>query len=50
VPQQQETSETAAKELEAAREKLASLGAKHIALPARFHFDPVDPVPNPRGG
>lgn len=39
----QKTAETA-KKIEAAREELAGLGAAHIALPARFHFDPVDPV------
>jgi hypothetical protein len=44
VPQQRETIETAAKVVEAARERLAGLGAAHIALPARFHFAPVDPV------
>jgi len=39
----QKTAETA-KKIEAAREELAGLGSAHIALPARFHFDPVDPV------
>lgn len=41
----QKTSEAAAvTKIEAAREELASLGSAHIALPARFHFDPVDPI------
>lgn len=44
MPQKKETSKTAAKEIEAAREKLARLGSANIALPARFHFDPVDPL------
>jgi hypothetical protein len=44
VPKQQETSETAAEEIEATRVKLAGLGSAHIGLPARFHFDPVDPI------
>lgn len=44
MPQQRETTVTAAKAIEVARERLAGLGSAHIALPARFHFAPVDPV------
>lgn len=34
----------AAKKITAARDELATLGPAHIALPAKFRFDPVDPV------
>lgn len=37
-----------AKKIAAAREDFAGLGAAHIALPARFRFDPVDPVHIPK--
>jgi hypothetical protein len=40
----EESVEAAAKEVAEARERLAGLGSAHIALPARFHFDQVDPV------
>jgi hypothetical protein len=40
----QETSEAAAKEITETREKLASLGSAHIALPPQFDFNEVDHV------